>query len=216
MKHIRFDYFVVAATLLLGVCSTGCKEEAPKGSVAAARAKPGPEESFELIVETFRRRVEDTPVGFVLHDSGGRSMMTGKNTVSAELIAPANDQEKYKAIITVDSQSSYSINRSKSGAENNTSRDQERNGSANLFAEDDEGSGQILDSELVSPSGAENESPRQEPEATKDIVAQRPNVRKRRYELVYDNGRWALVTPLDEKTEQSIQYAFDQALETQI
>jgi hypothetical protein len=37
----------------------------------------------------------------------------------------------------------------------------------------------------------------------------------RKYELVYEGGRWALVTPLDPKTEQSIQHAFDVALRTQ-
>jgi hypothetical protein len=33
---------------------------------------------------------------------------------------------------------------------------------------------------------------------------------------VYENGRWVLATKLDPKNEKSIQFAFDQALSSQI
>ena len=52
---------------------------------------------------------------------------------------------------------------------------------------------------------------------TEDVITppkpQEKDVRK--YELVYQNGRWTLITELNTKTEQLIQNAFRNALDTQ-
>src|SRR5262249_33829076 len=76
---------------------------------AKKHAKPGPEESFQPIIETFRRRMEETPVGFVVNNSNGRSTMTGTNKVSYELFKPKTENDQWKATITVVSQSRYSV-----------------------------------------------------------------------------------------------------------
>jgi hypothetical protein len=48
-----------------------------------------------------------------------------------------------------------------------------------------------------------------------DIVTRRPDEQVRKYELVDNGDRWVLVTQLDPKTEQSIKFAFEEALARQ-
>src|SRR5688572_23283186 len=116
MKRINFRHAFCAALLATVASGAGCdqKSSKPVQPIPPAQvAKPGPEESFAVIVETFRRGVEDIPIGFVVRDTaGGHSMMTGRNDVTHELIPPAKQGDPYKGVITVESESRYSLQRS--------------------------------------------------------------------------------------------------------
>jgi hypothetical protein len=219
MKRVVYPVVLLmgAITLVAGV--VGCTDSStPFAGRSAPRtnAKPGPEESFDLILETFRRGVEGVKIGFVARREGGHSLMSGDNKVSHELIPPKNDGDPYKAIITVQSQSSYSLQRTTttdSRDDNKSGKQEPKSG----FGEDDPTSIDILDSDLVSkPADAGSTSSAQTNGDTTTIARRAPTTVKKTYELRYENGRWALVTPLDPETEQGIANAFTYALNTQI
>ena len=219
MKCLVVRWYAILLVMCGAVGVIGCAKEAGKGSAASAkRAKPGPEESFELIVETFRRGVEDVPIGFVVRRESGHSRMVGKNDVKHELIPPSQEGEPYKAIITVDSKSSYSIQRSGSSDDDDAKQDDSsRDATQADDLANDPGGVEVFDSDLVnaSPSGGSTRGNGEG--ATEPIVRrQADDWPARKYELEYRSGRWELLTKLDPETEQSIQNAFDQALKTQI
>jgi hypothetical protein len=219
MKHVELWPAIIISALLLGSLS-GCREQAASQvSAAAGRTtkKPTPDESFKLIVDTFRRGMEDVPIGFVMREEGGQSMMVGKREVSHELIRPTKEGEPYRAIITVHTRSRYSIQRTKVPEENGA-EEQANEGSSGVepLGEPDEANGlETFDPELVSTPGSNNDSRRSTAAQTEEIVARRPDEGQQKYELVYENGLWTLVTKLDPETEQSIRYAFEKALKTQ-
>lgn len=205
--------------LVVATGGLGCERPASTSDLSATSpTKPSPEESFQLIFETFRRGLEDVPIGFVLRKEGGHSMMVGKNEVSYELLRPATAGDPYKAIITVDSQSRYSIQRStEEAAEAGREEDAANQSADNVLAEPGEASGiEILDPELVGAPAEGAPSRRSTPGAGEGTVARRPDEEVRKYELVYEDGRWTLTTELNPETEQSIRNAFDRALNTQI
>jgi len=211
---------LIAVFLAVVAAAIGCQEQADlaKREAAGSRhVKLGPEESFELIVETFRRGVVDVPIGFVLRDEEGHSMMTGRNTVSHELIRPAKEGDPYKAVITVGSESRYSIQRSTSETEEEKrSADQQ----SDVFAEEGEDSDiEIFDRNLASsPAGTKQDgrTAQSANEKSDTTVTRQADRRERKYELIYEDGKWTLITKLDPETEQSIQNAFKRALEMQI
>jgi hypothetical protein len=224
MNRIKLHSAFVAALCAVVSIGSGCREQSTVSEPSATSsnaAKPSPEESFESIVETFRRGVAEIPIGFVLRDSSGHSRMTGENKVSHELIPPANEGDPYKGIITVESKSQYSIQRSTSEDDDEAESDeQSSNQNADTFAALDEESGaEILDPDLISTAGAGGQvrpTVPESPEKTQPTVARKKDEQKRQYELVYEGGKWVLTTKLDPETEQSIQNAFDRALKTQI
>jgi hypothetical protein len=216
MRLFGFRQTLLGATLIVAASCMSCGQG--KTSPAASRhTKPSPEEAFDTIVETFRRRIEDTPVGFVVSDSTGRSSMIGTNKVSSELIRPTNETDAYKAVITVTSESRYTIRRTKKETFDEESREQDTDArNDNPLAEigDDKGV-EALDPALVSkPAPQDVPNGRITTDVIKPPTPEKPDVRN--YELVYENGRWKLVTELSTKTEQSIQNAFRNALDTQI
>jgi hypothetical protein len=215
----RFETQVVHFALFAAVIAfvVGCTEKSNSGvRTPATLAKPGPEESFELILETFRRGIEGVDVGFVARREGGHSLMSGKNTVSHELIPPAKDGDPYKAIITVNSSAFYSIQRSTSDDDRKEGERRSDAESGPLNEEDPTGV-DILDSDLVGSGAKPRPSQRpQLPEGDTTIARMPTNTVKKTYELLYQDGRWALMTELDKETEQGIENAFRQALKTQI
>ena len=106
MKLFGYQQFAIVAALLVAACCVSCNRS---GTTASTVAKPGPEESLSQIMDVFRRRMEDTPIGFVAANSSGRSAMSGTNKVSYNFIRPTTEGQPYKAIITVVSQSHYSV-----------------------------------------------------------------------------------------------------------
>jgi hypothetical protein len=141
--------------------------------------------------------------------SGSQTMMTGQNEVSHELIPPAKDGEPYKAIVIVTSQSRYSMQRSP-----NEKKTEETDQSTESGG--DNGSGvEVFDSEVASAPGSTARPASTQPDKKGGAVARKDEKHESRYDLVYENGRWKLVTKLDPKTEGSIKLAFDRALQSQ-
>src|SRR6478609_5434991 len=105
---VRYVSFAVMACLVAACIS--CNHSSG-GSQAASRAhvKPGPKEGFQVIMDTFKRRMEDTSVGFVVNNSNGRSSLTGQNKVDYELIEPKTESDPWKAIVKMTTQSRYSV-----------------------------------------------------------------------------------------------------------
>ncbi|HEX3601528.1 MAG TPA: hypothetical protein VHU84_15360 [Lacipirellulaceae bacterium] len=214
--------FAPRAALLaaIAVCSS-CSHpnDGSHMSAAAKIAKPGPEESFKEIVETFRRRMEQTPIGFVVTNPNGRSTMTGQNKVSDELIKPAKEGDPYKAVITVESQSRYSVKVSADSTED-TSRDKNNSKNERLLPDDnDKDKGpKPFDPNLTNPKAATETATAKSGTSTRggDQVLPREETKDvRKYDLIYENGRWKLLTKLDKDTEQATQNAFNSALDSQ-
>lgn len=223
MKRVEFQVALYVTVVVLTAGALGCTDQQAVSDArrAATRttAKPGPEESFELILETFRRGIEGVPIGFVISSEGGHSMMVGKSEVSHQLIRPAKVGDPYKAIITVDSEARYSIQRSTTRDDDAQREEQSRNqaSQSSIGGKDDPLSINILDPDLVGTPSSGNPNRRPTPPGEETSVARMPpNEVKKSYELLYQNGRWSLVSELDPETEQSIENAFQQALKTQI
>jgi hypothetical protein len=199
---------ILVLSLAIPALSAGCDRHLAKPAVA----KSTPEERFQRILDSFRRKIEGQPVGFVVAEGGSRTTMMGMNKVTSELVPPENPDGHYKAVITVSSQSRYSVRRTKTGEES----EHEKNGLKGSSALDDPkektGVG-ILEPDLASSThGDTSPSATKVPQPAEDIVSRRPNEDIRKYELVDDGDRWALITKPDPKTEQSIEFAFSEAL----
>jgi hypothetical protein len=208
----RISLFSVIVTGLLLV-SAGCQKKPAYVEAQPAAAKPAPttpEESFETIFETFRRGVEDVPIGFVVQDSSGsRTMMTGRNKVTHKLLPPQKEGDPLRAEIKVTSDMQYSLQRSTQTPESDES--EQSDATADETAQSDNPDVEIFDPQVASaPSAAPAKA---DPGAV--TVNQRNNTYERIYVLVYEGGRWKLVTELDLKTEESIKLAFDRALNSQ-
>lgn len=215
MKRVGLYKLFCLALAVLCVASGSCRQhEATSPKTAAGTAlKPPAEESFDLIMETFRRRIEETPIGFVISDGSGRSTLTGTNKVSYELVRPATPADSYKAIITVVSHSNYSIKRTKEN-HSEDGRDKSHAGDSATAP------GAGADTEYLSTGKAQPPPTEAAPEKASaapadDVVARRPEEEIRKYELLYKDGRWILTTTLNKDTEQSIQNAFNSALANQ-
>ena len=217
MKRVFFSAMLFSIAIL-GAGLAGCRNESASNASAGAgrtTTKPGPEESFKLIVETFRRGIEDIPIGFVMRQDSGQSMMVGKNEVSHALVRPTKEGEPYRAIITVTSESRYSIQRTRE--EIAEDEREEQSAASDLLDDSAEEDGQeVFDSELIGRASSKSDSRRSLPGATGQFVDRRADEGEKNYELVYENGRWNLITELDPETEQAIGDAFDRALKTQI
>jgi hypothetical protein len=141
-------------------------------------------------------------------------MMTGRNQVTYEMLPPKKDGDPLKAVIRVTSQSQYSMQRStESGAtdSSNDAAEQPANGQSA------EGDAQIFDPSVASTprQGAKSAPPANTTDGKAVVVARADDKDERSYELVYENGRWKLVSELDPNTEGLIKFAFERALATQ-
>lgn len=205
---------ILAIAVVTPMCVAGCNQRA--SSKPAAAAKPTPEDSFKFIVDTFRRQVEGQGVGFVITEGSSRTAMSGTNKVAAELIRPKSADDHYKAVVTVETISSYSLRRTKSAEDIEREQNAKKQASTSLVDSSDKKGLEFIDSNLAGTTQKETS-----PTAPKtnlppvETVTRRPESEKRKYELVHDGDRWALVTKLDPKTEQSIQFAFNEALSRQ-
>jgi hypothetical protein len=221
MTRVEYQIVLLITLATLTASTVGCTDDSnlslgASGAPRSLEKKPEPEESFDVILETFRRGVEGVEIGFVARREGGHSMMSGANKVSHELIPPKKEGDPYKAIITVASQSSYSLQRTittDDRDENNKSGSQD----SQPGLEGGDHPVDILDSDLVgSPTDAAS-LPRLQANVDSTTIARRPQEStKKSYDLQYENGRWDLVSQLDPETEQGIKNAFDHALKTQM
>lgn len=216
-----FSRHAFVAAVLIVAAIVGCQKPASNSAATAAPAVSAPlspEESFAAIVEIFRRGVEDVPIGFVVQDaSGSQTMMTGRNTVTHELISPTKEGDPFKAVIKVNSESTYSLQRSTEEPSEEDSEQAATDSNADSTA--DGSDVQIFDPSVASAPGANVAEPRAAvPKADKNVVTVAPPrdiKQERSYDLVHENGRWKLISKLDPRTEESIKFAFDRALDSQ-
>ena len=204
--------------LFLSVClvvlalSAGCDQSSSTGN--SKLDDNSPEERFNRIMESFRRKIDGQPVGFVVTQGSSRTTMLGSNKVSSELIKPTTPDGHYKAVVTVATESHYSLRRTTT-AEDAEREKNSKNKNSTDSSNDKNGVG-ILEPDLAGPSKVEAaQSPTKPPTQDQEIVTRRPDEDVRKYELVDDGQHWTLVTKLNNKTEQSIQFAFDEAIKQQ-
>ena len=204
---------LLVLSLTVPALVAGCNHTAAN-SRAAAGNKPSAKDRYENIMDSFRRKVDGQPVGFTVADNGGRSTLVGSSKVTSELIPPATADGNYKAIITVTTETHYSLRRSPKSAEE-AERDQNaKNQSSTALNDKDKQGVGILESDLTAHRNDTSQS-MPKPQTEEDVVTRRPTADIRKYELIDDGERWTLVTKLDPKTEASIQFAFDEALSRQ-
>jgi hypothetical protein len=207
--------WLAAGVLTAVVVCVGCGEQPNPvvGPVAPVPLNPQtPAESFLVILDTFKRGIENVPASFVATGENGHSMLTATNKVSHELLSPT-EGEPYRAKIIVTSSSRFSMQRNEPDEEKNRKGDKNpnKNNSANL------------NDPAADPSNSEDEADfsglttgaKKRLSAADGEVARATDESVRTYDLVFRDGRWTLVTKLDDKTEKSIQNAFDHALATQ-
>jgi len=197
----------ILSTSIVVICfcslaSIGCNQKPSSTSAEAKSARPDPAEGFAEIVKVFADGM-DAPGGeasaFVASGANASTRFQVHNTVTSKLTAPTNADDPYRGTITVSSQSIYSLRRAPGDDDDKKANDdrepQSRNGFGPAEDESNSDSGfQSFDQGLVS--------------GEKDKV-------DRNYDLVYNGGRWELVTKLDPKTERSVANAFERALRLQ-
>lgn len=216
MNCTRFLLLSVAAGIVsVSVACAGCKEKSATTRInptAPVPLKPTtPEESLQVIMDTFKRGIEDVQAGFVATEENGHTMLTTTNKVTHEIFPPAGENEPYRANIIVTSTSRFSMQRSETDEEEKaTKKDKESQKSASTDLSDPSADPSETGLEFASSSPTKGRMNVNEGE-----VAQVPDNSERVYELVYKDGRWTLVTELDKDTEKSIQNAFQHALATQ-
>lgn len=204
---------ILVLSLAIPALSAGCDRHL---SGKPAITKSTPEERFERILESFRRKIEGQPVGFVVSQGGSRTTMMGTNKVTSELIRPESPNGHFKAVVTVSTQSGYSVRRTITGEESEHKKNAHNQGSSVLDDPKEKKGIGILEPDLASGTrGDASPSATTVPQPGEDIVSRRPNEDVRKYELVDDGEHWALVTKPDPKTEQSIEFAFSEALARQ-
>lgn len=205
---------ILVLSLAIPALSAGCDRQLASGKPAVAKSTP--EERFQHILDSFRRKIEGQPVGFVVAEGGSRTTMMGSNKVTSELIRPESPEGHFKAVITVTTQSRYSVRRTKTGDESDREKNSQ-NQDTNPLADPKEKQGiGILEPDLASqPPNDTPQSATKITQPAEDIVTRRPHEDIRKYELVDDGDRWVLITKPDPKTEQSIEFAFSEALARQ-
>lgn len=205
---VRQLCFLAALGSCLASLSCNRGDSNPSQAAGTKSAKPAPEESLDLIMATFRRRMEETPIGFVVADGNGRSTLIGTNKVSCEVLRPANPSDPYKAVVTVVSRSTYSIKRTKDNP-------QEEGGPKSKDDASVVGGEEFVSTNAGGQAPAEPVAGGESAKSSDDVVARRPDEEVRKYELLHRNGKWVLTTELNKETEQSIQNAFNSALAVQ-
>jgi hypothetical protein len=213
MNRSALRRFIFVLSLAIPALLAGCNRHVANGKPVIAKSTP--EERFNNILESFRHKIEGQPVGFVVAEGGSRTTMMGTNTVTSELIRPETADGHFKAVITVASESRYSVRRSKTAEESERDKNSQNKNKSSSALDDPkkkQGIG-ILEPDLAQSSHSEPSSSATKPQQpAEDIVTRRPNEDIRKYELVDDGDRWVLITKPDPKTEQSIEFAFSEAL----
>jgi hypothetical protein len=206
---------ILVLSLAISALAAGCDRHSASGKPAIAKSTP--EVRFNNVLESFRHKIEGQPVGFVVAEGGSRTTMTGTNTVTSELIPPETGDGHFKAVITVSSESRYSVRRTKIGEESEHEKNLQNNSASALDDPKKKKGVAILEPDLAQPGHVTpSTSPTAPQQPAEDIVLRRPpNQDVRKYELVDDGDRWVLITKPDPKTEQSIEFAFSEALARQ-
>jgi len=203
------------ATLLVGG-GLGCQRHSANGFVPAPLS---PEESFDVVYQAFRRGM-DTGGGGVMaggksRDESGVTAMTVNNTVTRELIPPKKDGDPYRATITVEHRSLFSRvpTPGASGSKGDDSGGDQATGGSDTATSDP--GVDVIDSNLIGSSSKRGDSRRGTRPTTAGVPPSRSDEDVRTYELVYEEGRWKLLTKIDTNVDAAAQNAFDYALSKQ-
>lgn len=212
---------IVACALALGSLSVGCRQSSST-KVAQVDNRPAAEKSFDEIALIIKGALETgnggIQGGFVSEQPNARSHFSVHNSVSSAIVPPNNPDENYRATITVKSHTSYSLLRIPDSDKKSGDTDKQKN------TKPDSGTSPLDSSQGANPNGeglddspasSSSKAIRPLPGHPEDSVASLADEEERTYELAYENGRWALKTPLDLKTELSVKNAFDYALKLQ-
>ena len=175
-------------------------------------AKNTPEDRFKRILDSFRRKIEGQPVGFVVAEGSSRTTMMGTNKVTSELIQPTTADGHFKAVITVTSQS-HTRSAARKSAEDAEREKNAKNQGKNALDDPKEKKASTSSSPIWPAQHTPKalNLPRAHVHPDEDVVTRRPNEDVRKYELVDDGEHWVLITKPDPKTEQSIEFAFDRS-----
>jgi hypothetical protein len=120
-------------------------------------------------------------------------------------------------VITVTSQSFYTILRTADPSKEDSRDKADKEKSAGTLDESDPDATSFDSGDSLSTTDETGKPSAPTTRPGDGSVARREGDQEvRKYELVYENGRWKLVTKLDEKTEKSIENAFNSALRVQI
>jgi hypothetical protein len=219
IRRQLFAFLSLGCALSLVLLSVGCDRSSTK--VSQVDMRPAPEKSFEEIALIVKSALETgaggIQGGFVSEQANARSHFSVHNDVSSELIKPASADENYRAKITVKSHTLYSLRHLPDSDSKKSDTDKKKTSGQ------DSGSNPLDDSKGIngsdtptdSVSSSTTKSPKSVLGRPDDAVNSLSDEEVRTYDLVYENGRWALKTPLDLKTELSVKNAFDYALKLQ-
>lgn len=200
--------------LLLGACCAGCQDEAasPRQGVTESLT---PKESFFEIVRLVRSRVEtggNNPGRFVMESGGRRSQFVVRNDVESEIIPPESPDDPWRATITINSRSTYSLREMESDDDRDAQREAEQEQDEFSLDETGESGIDALDDNLITTGPQQRPARSDEPEVS---VSRQETDDIRTFEFVYEDGRWVQQTETDPETERALQGSFDRALELQ-
>jgi hypothetical protein len=211
---VRYACFAAVSCLLAACVSCNHSSSGSQSAASRAHAKPGPKESFQTIIDVFKHRMEDTPVGFVVTNSNGRSSLTGQNKVDYELIEPKTESDPYKAVVKVSTRSRYSV-KVQSEVPDESAREKNAKKAERLLPEKTVKGQEPFDSSIGKASADDSKSAATPTTHTSEQVIPHEEKDDRKYDLLYEDGKWVLVTELNKETEQAVQNAFKSALDTQ-
>lgn len=184
---------------------TGCNGGTTSTTASDSESKPkelDPEESFELVVKTFRGFIErSSRQGFRSGFGGKSANFTYSDRVTDQFIPPSNEGDVFRGTIIITTTSTYSLTRSQEEKKEKDSSSEEE--------EDQLDPADLSDLKSRVPTKSKGVDLRDSP------VARRETKEVQTYELEFQKGRWALITELDPDTERSLQDAFKHALRQQ-
>ncbi len=215
LRHLNALSLFLAAGIV-SLIAAGCNQDpVPQGQPASAAVTP--DKSFEEIVRLLKDGLE-FPGGkanlFVSPSPGVSSRFQVENTVTSDLIPPAAADDAYRGVITVATQSVYSMRKTGEAKDDEKKdNDKQPEAGASLLDESAEsGPGfSSFDESLIKESPDASDPGEDEV----DSVQRRADRVERKFDLVYKKNRWELSTKPDPETEASIKNAFDRALQMQ-
>ncbi len=186
----------------------GCSSPTPP---APPMAPPTAEERFDTIVQTLKRRIENEPMvgGAGLDSPPGTPIADSTARVSHELTPPAGEGEPYRAVVHLTTTSKVTVVLPPPSEEDQKKDQAKTNAQVAELKSDLEGVGDL--DALVVPT-TEGLNSRFSKSPIHEIT---PEESRSSYELEFRNGRWELLTELDEENEPFYALAIEFALKTQ-
>lgn len=198
-----------AGLLVLVVLLAGCDQAETKRS-ATVDPPPTPEERFESIVKTLRRQLEsdDLSVGVAGGDYNAEPGVPVTNAtvrVTQELIPPAAEGQPYRGVICLRTKSKVTV-----VLPQPTEEEAEKD-KAKRKAQRDE-----LESELEGVADLDMlVAPKADRFSSSPIHEIEPDETESCYDLEYREGRWVLLSELDEENEPFYAIAIEYAMKRQ-